>query len=113
MVIFLAFQIHRHRSVAQGVESLPAAATVEKLVEPAEPLAAKSHALEAYCDLLTKNGDTLEGQGVLVETLGGKNIIASHNSDHTFNPASVTKIATSLAALIKFGSDYRMRTTVY
>src|SRR5258708_25394042 len=96
-----------------SVGCLPEPAKTDKPDEPVKPLVSESHALESYRDLLTKNGDTLEGQGIMVETLDGKNILASHNSDHTFNPASVTKIATSLAALVRFGPNYHMRTTVY
>lgn len=116
VVVFLAFQIHRHTTGAasSGVESLPiSASTSAQPAEPLRPIAAISHALENYRDLLTKNGEALDGQGIIVQTLDGKTIIASHNSDHTFNPASVTKIATSLAALIKFGPNYHMKTALY
>jgi D-alanyl-D-alanine carboxypeptidase/D-alanyl-D-alanine-endopeptidase (penicillin-binding protein 4) len=115
VVVFLAFQIHRHSIGAKGggVESLPVAATGQQPAEPAKPIVSASHALENYRDLLTKNGETLDGQGIIVQTLDGKRIVASHNIDHTFNPASVTKIATSLAALVKFGPNYHMRTKLY
>jgi len=94
------------------VEALPSA---EKAPEPEKPAPQPlvSQALVNYEGLLTRTGESLDGQGVLVETLDAKQIIASHNIDHTFNPASVTKIATSLAALVKFGPNYHLKTTLY
>jgi D-alanyl-D-alanine carboxypeptidase/D-alanyl-D-alanine-endopeptidase (penicillin-binding protein 4) len=52
-------------------------------------------------------------QGILVETLDGSKILAEWNSDVSFNPASVMKLATSFMALYRLGPDYRFRTSVY
>jgi len=49
---------------------------------------------------------------VLIETLDGGRRLASHNSDVTFNPASVMKLATSLVALAKLSPEYRYRTNI-
>ena len=68
------------------------------------------HAFEEYKDDLSKRGHDLEAQGVLVEKLDGTAILAEHNADITFNPASVMKLATSLVALVKLGPDHRYRT---
>ncbi|HEV2763416.1 MAG TPA: D-alanyl-D-alanine carboxypeptidase [Pyrinomonadaceae bacterium] len=54
-----------------------------------------------------------EKQGVLVETLDGRRLLASHNADTQFNPASLVKLATTLAVLRKLGPDYRFETQVY
>ena len=46
---------------------------------------------------------------LLVETLFGE-VLAEQNPDLPLNPASVTKLATSLAAFEKLGPDHRFRT---
>jgi D-alanyl-D-alanine carboxypeptidase/D-alanyl-D-alanine-endopeptidase (penicillin-binding protein 4) len=40
-------------------------------------------------------------------------VLAEHNADQPFNPASVVKVATSLTAISKLGADYRFRTLLY
>lgn len=55
----------------------------------------------------------METQGVLVESLDESTIFAELNSGMDFNPASVIKVATSFAALRKFGPDYRFETAFY
>ena len=52
-------------------------------------------------------------QGIRVESLDGSLIYADHHSDRGFNPASVIKIATSLAALERFGPEHRFETSFY
>lgn len=54
-----------------------------------------------------------EQHGVLIETVDRKRVFASHNANQTFNPASLTKLATSLIALRKLGADFRFQTSVY
>ena len=54
-----------------------------------------------------------EKHGVLIETLDGEQVFASHNPDVTFNPASLIKLTTTLAALKKLGPEYRFETRVY
>ena len=54
-----------------------------------------------------------EKHGVLIESLDGRRVLASHNADTAFNPASLIKLATSLAALRRLGPDYRFETRVY
>ena len=51
-------------------------------------------------------------QGVLVETLNGKNV-ASQSVDQLFNPASTVKLATALIALQTLGPDHRFSTGVW
>lgn len=70
------------------------------------------HALSEYKEDLASHGQSLADQGVLIESLDGRQAFAEHNSDIAFNPASVMKLATSLVALSKLGPDYRYRTNI-
>ena len=58
------------------------------------------------------HGEEPEAHGVLIESLDGQRVYASHNADIAFNPASLIKLSTSLAALRKLGADYRFQTRV-
>jgi len=66
-----------------------------------------------YLTELSHRGLNLTSQGLLIESLDGSTIFADHQSDVAFNPASVTKLATSFAALQKFGPDFRFETAFY
>ncbi|HKS43059.1 MAG TPA: D-alanyl-D-alanine carboxypeptidase [Blastocatellia bacterium] len=70
------------------------------------------HSLSEYKEDLASRGQSLDDQGVLIESLDGQKTFAEHNPDITFNPASVMKLATSLVALSKLGPDYRYRTNI-
>jgi D-alanyl-D-alanine carboxypeptidase/D-alanyl-D-alanine-endopeptidase (penicillin-binding protein 4) len=52
-----------------------------------------------------------EDQGVLAEAADGT-VLASQAADHAVHPASVTKVATSLALLERLGPAYRFETRV-
>lgn len=69
-------------------------------------------AFTAYAEVIRSRGQNLDDQGVLIETLETAQVLAQHNADVTFNPASVMKLATSLVALEKLGPDYRYRTNI-
>ncbi|MEK6288277.1 MAG: D-alanyl-D-alanine carboxypeptidase [Acidobacteriota bacterium] len=69
-------------------------------------------ALSDYLEVIKGRGQSPDDQGVLIETLDRGQLLASHNADVTFNPASVMKLATSLVALVKLGPDYRYRTNI-
>ncbi|HEV2799179.1 MAG TPA: D-alanyl-D-alanine carboxypeptidase [Pyrinomonadaceae bacterium] len=58
-------------------------------------------------------GEEPERHGVLIQTLDGKRVFASHNADTTFNPASLAKLTVTLVALQRLGPDYRFHTRVY
>lgn len=60
-----------------------------------------------------ERGEQPETHGVLIESLKGDRIFASHNVDEIFNPASLIKLATSLVALKKLGPDFRFQIRVY
>lgn len=73
---------------------------------PLNPLVA------AYADSLAAFGFSAENQGFIVTTLKGE-VLAEHNADRLYNPASVTKIATSLTAISRLGPDFKFRTSLY
>ncbi|HEX8424480.1 MAG TPA: D-alanyl-D-alanine carboxypeptidase [Pyrinomonadaceae bacterium] len=58
-------------------------------------------------------GEEPEKHGVLIQSLDGERVFASHNADTTFNPASLVKLTTTLLALKRLGADYRFVTRVY
>lgn len=61
----------------------------------------------------TPAGPPLAGlQGVLVETMDGKILIAQ-STEQTFNPASAVKLATALDALRTYGPDHRFTTGIW
>ncbi|HLF85200.1 MAG TPA: D-alanyl-D-alanine carboxypeptidase [Blastocatellia bacterium] len=68
--------------------------------------------LSDYVNIIRARGQSPDDQGVLIESLEQGQLIAQHNADVTFNPASVMKLATSLVALAKLGPDYRYRTNL-
>ena len=66
-----------------------------------------------YLNRLALRGFSLDSQGVLIESLDGRTVYADLNSSVGFNPASVIKVATSFAALSKFGPEYHFETGFY
>ena len=76
------------------------------LLRELQPLAA----LSDYVEAIRARGQSSDDQGVLIESFVDGQLIAEHNADVTFNPASVMKLATSLVALDRLGPDYRYRT---
>ena len=87
-----------------GAAVAPDVARTTKATEPG------LQALDQYKESLRSREGELNDQGVLIETSDGGQTLAEHNADVAFNPASVMKLATSLAALSKLGPDYRYRT---
>lgn len=78
---------------------------------PGEP-APLNPLVAAYADSLAAFGFSAEDQGFIVTTLKGE-VLAEHNADRLYNPASVTKIATSLTAISRLGPDFKFRTSLY
>jgi serine-type D-Ala-D-Ala carboxypeptidase/endopeptidase (penicillin-binding protein 4) len=109
-------------SSSAGAESKPSIdpvqpasddATRPRLAGAAQPEAVPLNPLvAAYADSLAAFGFSSENQGFIVSTLKGE-VLAEHNADRLFNPASVTKIATSLTAISRLGPDFKFRTSLY
>jgi D-alanyl-D-alanine carboxypeptidase/D-alanyl-D-alanine-endopeptidase (penicillin-binding protein 4) len=66
-----------------------------------------------YLNQLALKGFNLGTQGLLIESLDARTVYADLNSNIGFNPASVIKVATSFAALAKFGPQYHFETTFH
>ncbi len=67
-------------------------------------------ALDQYVERLTAEGRDWQQHGIYIESLDQAEPIALLNEANEFNPASVMKLATSLAALHRLGSEHRFRT---
>ena len=80
---------------------------------PAPPRQLESAALQHWSRRLRRHRYNLDKQGILVESLDGRTILAQLNPATPLNPASVMKLATSLVALARLGPDYRFVTRVY
>lgn len=77
-----------------------------------EAASSPEEALNLYRNAVEARGFRIERQGFLFETLDGKPLLA-HNVDCLFNPASVTKLATSSVALERLGPEFRFTTEFY
>ncbi len=66
--------------------------------------------LTEFLNRLQAEGRSLQQHGVYVEKRYGGEPVAMLNENVTFNPASVIKLATTLAALEKLGPAHRFRT---
>jgi D-alanyl-D-alanine carboxypeptidase/D-alanyl-D-alanine-endopeptidase (penicillin-binding protein 4) len=79
---------------------------------PAKPLVQfiPSEVVKIGLEELSQQGVDVNNQGIYIESLDGSRIVASHNADVLFNPASVAKLATSTFALWKLGPNSRFAT---
>src|SRR5687768_10910487 len=103
LILLIFWPIHA-QEIATTIESKPVLIGPERLNTASEI---------SYLNNLVARGLNLDRQGLLIESLDGSVVIADHLSDTAFNPASVIKIATSFAALQKFGPDYQFETGFY
>jgi D-alanyl-D-alanine carboxypeptidase/D-alanyl-D-alanine-endopeptidase (penicillin-binding protein 4) len=87
-------------------ETRPREVTGPDEAPPVNPL------VEAYAESLEARGIPAENQGFIVARLNGE-VLAEHNADRLFNPASVTKVATSLTVISRLGPDFRFKTNIY
>ncbi len=69
-----------------------------------------SQVVQTALEELSLRGLSLDNQGIFIESLDGRTLVASHNADTLFNPASVTKLATSCFALWALGPEFQFRT---
>jgi D-alanyl-D-alanine carboxypeptidase/D-alanyl-D-alanine-endopeptidase (penicillin-binding protein 4) len=84
----------------------------QEIAFPRPPTARLTTASETnYLNQLALKGFNLEKQGLLIESLDGRTVYADLNSNVGFNPASVIKVATSFAALARFGPEYHFETS--
>jgi serine-type D-Ala-D-Ala carboxypeptidase/endopeptidase (penicillin-binding protein 4) len=58
-------------------------------------------------------GDDPARHALLVQSFDGRVTFAEHNADVVYNPASLVKLTTTLAALNKLGRNYRFETKFY
>lgn len=80
---------------------------------PAPPRQLESTALQNFSRRIRRHRYNLDRQGILVESLDGRAVLAQLNPDTPLNPASVMKLVTSLVALAQLGPDHRFVTRVY
>lgn len=91
---------------AQEIPSLP----VTRVVYPER---IETVSVTEYLATLSSRGFKIDTQGILIESLDGSVVFADHNSGVAFNPASVIKVATSFAALSRFGPGRRFETVFF
>lgn len=77
---------------------------------PAPPRTPNGSAMEDYLYRLQAEGRNLKLHGVYVERWDSGQPLARLNENAVFNPASVIKLATTLAALDRLGPNHRFRT---
>lgn len=95
-------------AAASPREGAPAAASTPHA--SATPHYRTPQALTELIERLSGEGRDPQQHGIYVETLTGAAPIARLNEDFAFNPASVVKLATTFAALARFGPRHRFRT---
>jgi serine-type D-Ala-D-Ala carboxypeptidase/endopeptidase (penicillin-binding protein 4) len=79
------------------------------VVEPSNPDAKTTATVQQYLKKLSSQGFSQTSQGVWMQA--GNNLLANHQGITPLPAASLTKVATSLAALQTFGADHRFETT--
>jgi D-alanyl-D-alanine carboxypeptidase/D-alanyl-D-alanine-endopeptidase (penicillin-binding protein 4) len=84
-----------------------------KTIYPMKQPPAELASVARFKQRLLAEGRDLQMHGVYVETLDTREPIAAFNETALFNPASVMKIVTSIAALDRLGAEYRFRTEFY
>jgi D-alanyl-D-alanine carboxypeptidase/D-alanyl-D-alanine-endopeptidase (penicillin-binding protein 4) len=103
----------QHLAIITTPSDAPAAATANAAIA-----GAPSHTVAApptfdTAEWYASRDEAPEKHGVIIESMDGKKIFASHNADTAFNPASLVKLATTLVALRRLGAGHRFETRVY
>ncbi|MCX7880138.1 MAG: D-alanyl-D-alanine carboxypeptidase/D-alanyl-D-alanine-endopeptidase [Ignavibacteria bacterium] len=63
--------------------------------------------------VLKKINENKNSYGIAVYSMDRKEYFFKHNIDQNFVPASLTKLFTTIGALVKFGPDYKVKTYLY
>ena len=92
---------------------LPVRVSAVEVISTSTPQILSSEALQKSLTQLERRRFRSYNQGILVETLDGQKVLADHNSEEVFNPASVMKLSTSFFALSHMGPERRFQTEVY
>jgi D-alanyl-D-alanine carboxypeptidase/D-alanyl-D-alanine-endopeptidase (penicillin-binding protein 4) len=95
------------------IQAQEIATTTNIARRPVVPIRLAMSSETNYLNQLALRGFNLDTQGLLIESLDSSTVYADLNSNVGFNPASVIKVATSMASLYKFGPDYHFRTGFY
>lgn len=107
-----ALPLRASRAPSPPAEKHNAAAVPHTAPAPPSSLAA-GHPEFDVASWYASRGEEPESHGVMIETLDHNRLLAAHNPDEPFNPASLIKLSTSLVALRMKGADYRFQTRVY
>lgn len=97
----------RSTNLSDWVAEVPLQALLEPQTRPDE---AALRDLQAYLDVLERYGWAAEGQGVWLQS--GQDVLAQNQGKVPLPAASLTKIATTLVALDRWGSDYQFVTRI-
>ncbi|MBK8914206.1 MAG: D-alanyl-D-alanine carboxypeptidase/D-alanyl-D-alanine-endopeptidase [Phycisphaerales bacterium] len=89
-------------------ETVPQAGVRPGSVERSEIAAIRAH-LERRLARVDRNS----GVGILVTSVDDGRVWFAHNADAPLKPASVLKLFTSAAALLRFGPDFEYETRIY
>jgi serine-type D-Ala-D-Ala carboxypeptidase/endopeptidase (penicillin-binding protein 4) len=81
-----------------------------RAIYPAKEQPVELSSVTKFKQRLVAEGRDLKMHGVYIETLDTREPLVAYNEGALFNPASVMKIVTSIAALDKLGANYRFRT---
>lgn len=96
--------------VISSPASLPSSQSPFVLAATTSPDAATTGAVQQYLKKLASQGFSEKSQGVWMQS--GTTLLANHQGTTPLSAASLTKVATSLAALQTFGVDHRFVTEI-
>ena len=103
--------VTRARKAVAAYIALPESPSLVELAQPT-PTPAPTPTFDVVGWYMQRGGDPAS-HAVLAESADGKVVLAEHNADVGFNPASLVKLTTSLTALTRLGKDYRFETKIF
>ncbi len=89
---------------------LPSVPTAPLALAPTTPDPSTSAIVQQYLSKLAAQGYPQSAQGIWIQA--GKTLLANHQGTTPLSAASLTKVATSLAALQTYGVDHRFQTVI-